>query len=346
MAHCRRLRSNLGILILMLAVAGRARADKPLTEEHKAKLKERDRLDAEATKLGEAGKLDEMVAVWEKKLALERAVFGDVHEEVAASLAELGAMHEYCEDFDAARKARKEVLTLRTKLHGKQDWRVTDARLELQDLELRAKLDAKSRRRLVEANTLSKQVVRLEQQGRSRQALPLARQALAIRREVLGEDNRTVAQSLFNLGAQYRGVTQFTEAEHVYLQARDLTKKLLTENHPDYAMSLNELAALYVAMGDYSKALPLLEQARESHRKLLTENHPAYATSLNNLALLYQDKGDYGKALSLYEQARDLYKKLLTENHPAYATSLNNLAVLYKDMGDYGKALPLYEQAR
>src|SRR5262249_8842014 len=185
------------------------------------KLKERDRLNMEARKLAEAGKPDQMVEAWEKKLALERAVFGDVHEEVAASLAELGRMHEFREDFDAARQARKETLALRTKLHGEKDWRVTDARLELQDLELRAKLDAKSRRRLVEANTLNDQVFHLWQQGRSRQALPLARQALAIRREVLGEDNRAVAERLLNLGAQYQGVTQFTEAQYLYHTAPD-----------------------------------------------------------------------------------------------------------------------------
>jgi hypothetical protein len=42
-----------------------------------------------------------MIAVWQKKVALERAVFGDVHEEVIASLAMLGRMHELREDFDA-----------------------------------------------------------------------------------------------------------------------------------------------------------------------------------------------------------------------------------------------------
>src|SRR5262245_12395620 len=178
----RMLRVSFGILMLLLTVSTLALADepKPLTEEQKAKLKERDRLAAEAERLGGAGKLDEMVALWEKKLAIERAVFGELHEEVATSLAELGWMHETREDFGAARKARREVLTLRTKMHGEKDWRVTDARLRLEYLELQAKLDVMSRHRLAKARTLNEQVNRLADQGRAREALPLAREALAI----------------------------------------------------------------------------------------------------------------------------------------------------------------------
>jgi CHAT domain-containing protein/tetratricopeptide (TPR) repeat protein len=336
-----------GGLVLAL-VCGRATAEepKPLTEEQKAQLQERDRLGTEALKLGSAGKLDEMVALWQKKLAIERAVFGDVHEEVAASLTELARMHQFREDFGAARQARKEVLTLRTRLHGEKDWRVTDARLDLADLELQARLDKAGRQRLRQAVALNAGVEELFRRGRAREALPLAQQALAIRREILTENHPFYALSLDNLALLYKEMGDYRKALPLSEQARDLRHKLLTENHPAYAQSINNLATLYQAMGDYAKALPLFEQARDLRKKLLTENHPDYATSLNNLALLYQAMGDYAKALPLYEQARDLTKKLLTENHPDYAQSLNNLAALYKAMGDYAKALPLLEQAR
>ena len=53
------------------------------TPEQQARLLERDRLATEARKLGQAGKTAEMIAAWQKKIAIERAVFGDVHEQVA-----------------------------------------------------------------------------------------------------------------------------------------------------------------------------------------------------------------------------------------------------------------------
>jgi tetratricopeptide (TPR) repeat protein/CHAT domain-containing protein len=337
------------VLALALGCA-RAAADEPkyqpLTPGQKAKLQERDRLAAEAQKYNRAGKSNEILAALQKKLAIEREVFGDVNEEVASSLVALAQIHEAREDFDAARKTRKEVLTLRTNLHGDKDWRVTDARLDLEDLELRARLGAAARLRVREAESFNKRARDLWQGGHAREALPLARQALSIRRDLLTENHRDYVTSLMGLAVLYSDLGEYHKALTLFVQARDLRKKLLTENHPAYANSLNNLAVLYQDMGDYRRALPLLEQARDLRKKLLTENHPDYAISLNNLAVLYKDMGNYPRALPLFEQARDLRKKLLTKNHPDYAQALNNLASLYEAMGDYSKALPLYQQAR
>jgi CHAT domain-containing protein len=364
------LRYIAAILILWLAIAGLARSDepqpKPLTEEQKAKLKERDRMLKEAQQLEAAGKLDEMVAVWEKKLVLEREVFGDVHVVVARSLAVLGRLYELGDKFEAACKAIKEVLALRTKLHGENDWRVTIVRLDLQDLQMRAELQPSARQRLLKAEELYEQVVDLWKQGRAREALQMARAALEVQREILGDSHRDYSKCLNILALLYQATGDYAKALPLMEQARDLDRKLLTENHPDYATMLNNLAALHKDIGNYPKALVLHEQACELRRRVLGENDPSYAQSLNSLAALHYSMGDYTKALPLMEQARDLYEKLLTEakalplmvqahdlfqkllteNHRGYVACLNNLAQLYKAMGDYAKALSLMERAR
>jgi CHAT domain-containing protein/tetratricopeptide (TPR) repeat protein len=344
------LRYTGAILILWLTIAGQARPDepppKPLTEEQKAKLKECERLAKEAQHLGAAGKLDEMVAVWEKKLAIERAVFGDVHEEVSRSLGTLGRIHEMRGDFDAARKARKEDLALQAKLHGDKDWRVTATKLDLEELEELARLDPAARKRFWQAGTLNKQADNLRRQGRYREAMPIARAAQAIVREVRGEGHPAYATSLNTVASLYQATGEYGKALRLFEKALEITRERLTENNPAYPQSLNNLALLYMDMGDYGRALPLLEQARDRYRNLLTENHPDYATSLNNLAALLKKMGDFSKALPLYEQARDLRKSLLGMHHPDYANSLNNLALLYRDIGDFEKALRLSERAR
>src|SRR5262245_43603660 len=81
---------------------------KPLTAEQKARLKERDHLATEAARFDRAGKVADMLAAWEQKLAIEREVYGEVHEQVAASVTVLAQIHEVREDFAAARKARQE----------------------------------------------------------------------------------------------------------------------------------------------------------------------------------------------------------------------------------------------
>jgi CHAT domain-containing protein len=329
-----------------VAVWAEAPQPKPLTAAQRVRLKECDRLAAKMEQLWNAGKRVQAVAAWQKKLAIEREVFSKDHPFVAQSLEQLADLHEFMEAFKTASKGRKEVLAIRIKLYGEQNWRVTDARLALEHTERLAKLSADSRKRIQEAAELNRKAVYLRHRGRSREALPLARMAFKIRQEILGKENRHCALSLNNLALLYQSLRQLAEAERLYKRARDLDKRLLGENHPDYATSLHNLAELYRDKGDYPKALPLYQQAHDLFKRLLGENHPDYATSLNNLALLYQDMGDYRKALAFSRQARDLRKRLLGENNLHYATSLDTLAGIYRDKGDYRKALPLHQQAR
>lgn len=139
---------GLTALGMLTVIVGGATADDPkptgkkLTSEQQAKLKERDRLDAEARKLQAAGQLDEAVAAAQKKLVIEREVLGPVHADIAVSLATLGFFAEQKEDFVAARGYRQESLSLRERLHGKDHWQTTDARLELQTLRDSRKTEA------------------------------------------------------------------------------------------------------------------------------------------------------------------------------------------------------------
>ena len=176
-------------------------------------------------------------------------------------------------------------------------------------------------------------------------AEPLCRQALEIRKKVLGENHPEYATSLNNLASLYCAQGDYARVEPLYRQALEIRKKVLGENHPDYAMSLDNLALLYRDQGDYARAEPLCRQALEIRKKVLGENHPDYAMSLDNLARLYHVQGDYARAEPLCRQALEIRKKVLGENHPDYATSLNNLASLYKAQGDYARAEPLFRQA-
>jgi hypothetical protein len=74
----------LGLGLLPLFAQPEARQDK---------LKERDRLAAEAVKLHDQGKVAEAVALWQKKLTIERDVLGQFHEDTIASLKWLAEQH-------------------------------------------------------------------------------------------------------------------------------------------------------------------------------------------------------------------------------------------------------------
>src|SRR5262245_34856177 len=120
----------------------------PLTAEQQEDLKERARVLKEVNQLVQAGKKAEAVSLWEQELARARRVFGPFHEEVDKTARALAQLYELREDFPAAETAREQVLTIRLKLYGAKHWRVTDARLDLEDVKRLAQLKATDRQQL------------------------------------------------------------------------------------------------------------------------------------------------------------------------------------------------------
>jgi CHAT domain-containing protein/Tfp pilus assembly protein PilF len=342
------------LLVLCLAgwlVSGAAGAEAPeskpapLTKEQQEKLRERDRFSKEAVKLRTQGKLTEALAATAKVLAIEREVLGNVHQQVAGSVQFLAELHEAREDFPAARKARQEVLAIKIKLLGAQHWQVTDARIALEDVERLARMEPTDRRRLEEAEQLNRQVVRLYQHGKAREAVPLAQKALGLRKQVLGERHPDYVTSLNNLALLYWSQGEYPKAEPLYIQAREIIRQVLGERHPDYARTLNNLALVYQDEGEYARAEALYRQGLAFQKEVLGEGHRYYATSLNNLADLCTSQGEYAEAETLYRQALEILKKVQGERDTEYAQSLNNLALLYQAQGEYAKAEPLFRQA-
>jgi Flp pilus assembly protein TadD len=184
-----------------------------------------------------------------------------------------------------------------------------------------------------------------DSQGRYGDAEPLFLEALAMRKQLLGEAHPDVATSLNNLALLYKFQGRYGDAEPLFLEALAMRKQLLGEAHPDVAASLNNLALLYNFQGRYGDAEPLFLNALAMRKQLLGEAHPDVALSLNNLAGLYKSQGRYGDAEPLYLEALAMRKQLLGEAHPDVAASLNNLALLYDFQGHYGDAEPLYLEA-
>jgi hypothetical protein len=83
-----------------------------LTSDQKQQLKDRDRYAAQVQNLRQDGQLAEAVVAAEKSLAIERAVFGDFHENVGRSLKQLAELHAILGNLSTARKAGRDVLTI------------------------------------------------------------------------------------------------------------------------------------------------------------------------------------------------------------------------------------------
>ena len=223
---------------------------------------------------------------------------------------------------------------------------------------------AEQQEKLKEGNRLSREVNRLQREGKLAEAIAVAEKMLAIDRQVFGDVHADVAVSLEWLAWMHEQREDFAAARKARQEVLSICIKLQAETHWKVtharlaladvesrsrmtalqrrqlaeANRLNGEVGCANRQGRFREAIELARQLLEIRRQVQGEKHPDYARTLNNLAYLYSSQGDYAKAEPLYRQALAITKQVLGEKHPAYATSLNNLALLYKSQGDYTKA--------
>ena len=125
----------------------------------------------------------------------------------------------------------------------------------------------------MEAYRLNQQVVQLIDQGRYKEAIPIAKRSLAIHEKALGPEHLDVGASLNNLAVLYYDLGAYQKAEPLFKRALAIREKALGPDHPDVADSLNNLAELYDALGDYAKAEPLYKRALAIYEKALGPDH-------------------------------------------------------------------------
>jgi tetratricopeptide (TPR) repeat protein len=143
------------------------------------------------------------------------------------------------------------------------------------------------------------------------QAEPLFREALALRKEALEEDDPAVAASLNNLARLLKTQGKDLEAETLYREALAIMKKTLGENHPDFAQSLNNLAAVLKDEGKYIEAESLYREAFGIFKKVHGEDHPTVATNLNNLAQVLRVQENIPKLCLIFLRHSQVKRGLL-----------------------------------
>jgi tetratricopeptide (TPR) repeat protein len=192
---------------------------------------------------------------------------------------------------------------------------------------------------------LRKQVDQLSQEGRYREAIPLAEKLLdAVQRKYRGE-RRDTAVALNVLGIQYQMVGDYDKAKLSFQRALEIDLRLLGPDNADTGRSYLNLGSVFRAAGQYVQAEQLLQQALKVLERALGSQNIDFANGLDNLASLYSMQGKYSEAQPLIQQTLEIREKLLGRQHPDTSVSLNNLAELYKAMGEYAKAEPLYQEA-
>ena len=301
--------------------------------------------DAQAHRL--AGDYDAaMASVRRAEAGLEGVSYEPARTEVSV---QLGATHEKLGEYDEAEAAYRRVR--RTGARQRQWDVVRLASLQLmyvvgahqkryrEALGLREIVEGLSRGTELESASLRNIVgiIRLGQ-GKYAEAEREHRAALALRREVLGDEHLETAASRSNLANTLILQGKQEEAEAEYRAALVVRRRAFGNNHPLVAASLGNLANVLTSQQKYDEAALQHRAALELRIRLLGEDHPHVAKSRNNLANALQGQGEHAEAAREYRAALALSRQTLGEDHLRVALLRHNLARSLLAMGKHEEA--------
>lgn len=159
---------------------------------------------------------------------------------------------------------------------------------------------------LAEAERVTREVVRLYNEGKFAEALPDAERAVELREKSLGPDSVPVARSLFNVAAILNQLGKYEGARDAYARSLSI---LESKVGPDDTLT-NEvrsgLGGVYFKLRDYKKAQTLLEAALSSREKTLGPDDAQVAQTLVDLAYVYMVQRDAAKRDATYKRLLDL----------------------------------------
>jgi tetratricopeptide (TPR) repeat protein len=218
--------------LLFLCCAASATVAKVPTD---ARLLEAQQAFDEGVRLHNARQYAEAIPLFERALALQEAVFGEMHLEVARCLNKLGTAHHLQGNYSRAEPLVQRALE------------IVEAALGENHPEMAA--------------ALSNLATLYKAQGNHTRAEPLYQRALAIFEATLGQNHPQVAISPNNLADIYVAQGNYARAEPLYERALTIRKAALGQNHPKVATSLTNLAKSHLAQQRLPEALPLLRSA-------------------------------------------------------------------------------------
>ncbi len=226
------------------------------------------------------------------------------------------------------------------------------------------------REKLKERDQLKEEIKKLRASGKLAEAIATAQKIVAIERQVLGNVQDDLADSLALLADLQEEQEDFPGARKVREEVLAIRSKLHGNEHwrvGDARRALLDLAhlaklsqddrkllkecgrckspwMLTTSVGNIGKGSSLERASRRFKNEYRVTRTPTMPRACTTWPL-YKAQRDYARAEPLYHQASDIWKQVLGDKHPDYARSLSGLAMLCYDQGDYAHAEPLYCQA-
>jgi tetratricopeptide (TPR) repeat protein len=240
--------------------------------------------------------------------------------------------------FDEALASAEELARLRQDRQGQEHWEAVNARFAAEAVGRALRSTPEDRQKYGKSFQLEGRASALAQQGRYQEALPLWRQILAIRRQVLGEEHPDTATCYNEVAYSLNGQGKYPEAAESFGKALSIRRQVLGKEHPDTANSHNSLGYNLHHQGRYAEAAEEFRKALAIRRQVLGEEHPDTVRTYHNLAFNLHAHGKYAEAEEGLRKALAIRRKVLGEEHRDIADSYDTLAANLTAQGKYAEA--------
>ncbi len=171
------------------------------------------------------------------------------------------------------------------------------------------------------------------------------REALEVRRRVLGDEHPDTLASVGNMGALRRAQGRLVEAEPYYRDALEARRRVLGDEHPDTLVSINNMGVLLKAQGWLDGAEPYYREALQARRRVLGDKHPSTINSIGNMGALLRSQGRLAEAEPFHREALETSRRVLGDEHPRTLTLINSMGLLLVSLGRLTEAESYYLEA-
>jgi tetratricopeptide (TPR) repeat protein len=141
-------------------------------------------------------------------------------------------------------------------------------------------------------------------------------EALAMRRQLQGEEAANYAVTLRNLGLVAQREGRLDDAQRLIEQGRDLLSRTQGARSAEYARTIHLLGKLLAVQGDDDAALTALQTALDIRRITLGLDHPDTAMTLRALADVLRRKGRETEACEALRAALPVFERHMGPDHP------------------------------
>lgn len=198
---------------------------------------------------------------------------------------------------------------------------------------------------LEEARELNQKVVRLYQEGKVDEALPIAKRVLQIRERALGKDHQLVIEALINLAELSLAQKSYRASLAFYERVLKSNEKLAGLDDPGNTVLLDKMAYLCYMSGDFRGAENYYKRSLSINEKISGGESDQVAQSAYNLAEFYRFTNNYQKAEPFYQRALGISDKTAARDDAKLLRTVDRYRCLFYQSDRMDK-LKAFEETR